>query len=150
VRDYFMLAAVVTVVTYVIGVANRGWTSPLDVIRRIRHDMHQRWPEDQTPDEDVSDDDVVSDVGSRFVRAESLIGPRPIEEIIGDQDDRQGDDGAAPVPRRERREWVALRLRPDDPLKLPLTEIDRRGAALFGCSEKTIERDRQHLTGRKR
>jgi hypothetical protein len=138
-------------VIYTWGCVNRGWTSPADVIRQFRHDRQNGWSDDPTPDTDMSDDDVVSDVGSgvgsldRQIPARAMTGPRPIEDLRAEQPD---DDDPPPVSRGERREWVALRMRPDDALRLSPIEIDRKGAKLFGCSEKTIERDRQILAGR--
>jgi hypothetical protein len=152
--DKVMPVVVLALAIYTWGCLNRGWTSPADVIRNTRHGMNNRRSEDSGVSDVVSGRDVGSGVGPT-VRRESLSGPKPLNELYADRcaqlgrdPDGDEDDDPPPATADERREWVALRLRPDDPLNLTVTQIDRKGSELFGCSEKTIERDRQRITGR--
>ena len=168
--DQWISTVFLTLLIYAWGILNRGWTSPADMLRSTLGEGHNSRSEDQTYDTDMSDDDtvsgVVSGVGShdhdniddpnkRTISVSSMDGPRQIRELYEGHQieqlriDKLKDNSELPSSvRRERREWVALRLRPNDPLGLTVTQIDKRGAELFECDPKTIERDRAIITKR--
>jgi hypothetical protein len=143
VRDYLMLALVVTVVTYVVGVANRGWTSPWTLARRwAGHapDGHENaWSDD---DEDGEDQMSVQGPLRPPAKLQRPAGPRPLSELSG-----HGPDPEDPQERRRgetRRAWVRRQI---EAKLLEPGEIDSVGAEMWGVSTRQIRRDRAAITG---
>jgi hypothetical protein len=133
--------------------AGLGWVpGPVTTWRRLADASHDRWSDPEPEADDDVTDDVVSPMSPRTVTLRGpLVGPVPLSALRGeveDQDDEaEQDDADAEFTIEERQAWVRARMRPTDPLGLTAVQIDRRGAELFGCSERTIMRDRQLISG---
>jgi hypothetical protein len=144
--------AILAVLAYAVAAAAGFVRGPRDLWRAIRHPTsdtrHPTTPrsDGQTP----GGAGVVSDVGLAKVIPLHVVQGMVRQSAEAARGDAGSDDRPPPpVSRRERRDWVADRLRPGDALGLTATQIDAQGARLFDCSEKTIERDRLQLSGRR-
>jgi hypothetical protein len=161
------------VLVYGLGVGAHRWPGPVTTTRHvISSRQRNRRPDtgdmstdgcrdsvvsspveyDDEPDDDVEPTQfapgvyVAPDPRVRIVRLPA--GPVPLEQLTGKRDQNPDDDEAPPLAQQvmERRRWVRARLEPNDPLHLSPVEIDRQGADLFGCAERTIQRDRERIT----
>lgn len=145
--DYLIGIVVVAVMGYLIAVSEERVDSPLTTYRRLRH-RHEN-PRSDTGDTPETTDvpDVVSECppepgdAPNFVR----ISPGNMTAWLAASNAAAPEEEPEPDPVTARRAWVAARLDPTDRARLTPGEIDTIGAEKFGCSEKTIERDRRHL-----
>ena len=154
---------------YGLGAGAKKWPGPIVTTRHViaTRQQNRRSDMSDTPTEG-EDDGVVSspvdpeaderiefapgvwvspDPRMRVIRRPT--GPVPLEQLIDTgPDDENGGDAVPSLSAQvhERRRWVRARLDPNDPLHLSPVEIDRRGAELFECAERTIQRDRERLT----
>jgi hypothetical protein len=158
---------------YGLGVGAKRWPGPVATTRRLMSSRHQVRRSDRgdtsggtdgdsvvsspvVPQDEPDLDDVkpiqfapgvyvAPDPRVRILRLPA--GPVPLEQLTGAANTDAPDDGAPTLVTQlaERRRWVRARLDPNDPLQLSPVEIDRQGADLFGCAERTIQRDRERI-----
>lgn len=145
--NYLMLTLVIATVTYMIGVANRGWASPLGIWRWARgHDLY----DDENPSSDDLDTDDQADAedmptpraqaGPFFPPATlngPMTGPLPITRRP------QPDDDPQELRRGETR--IAWTRRQLEAGLLSPGEIDDVGAKKFGVDPRTVRRWREKL-----
>jgi hypothetical protein len=108
-------------------------TDPPDVLSNVH-------PDDEDPEVEVAGGALIVGTPQR------PWGPRPLDDLLDEHTDDEDDDAPARHTVAERRAWVAARLSDDDPM--PLMEIYAMGAEIFGCSAKTIQRDKEQLAPR--
>lgn len=139
-----------------LAAAGLHWVpGPVTTWRRLSDASHRRWSDEEPGDGDDVTDDVMSPVSPQTVMLRGpLVGPIPLSELRGeiaaegdDEEVDDEDDTDAEFTVEERQAWVRARMRSTDPLGLSAVQIDRQGAELFGCSERTIMRDRQRIAG---
>jgi len=123
------------------GRVNQGWRSPLDVWRGVRagHPFRRS---------DGVDSGHVHLSSVQRRRARRPVHRSPVPELPLVDDGEEPEAPAADVAAR--RAWVRARLERGDPERLRPADIDRIGAEMFDCSERTIRRDREAFERRTR
>ena len=147
---------VLMILIYFWGVGSHYWPTPLGVMTSLWWRMTNRWSDadvmtNGAPDADVmtrtSEGDVDHPEGdvdlARIVRRP--FGPRPIEELLGDQGDGSDeDDDQYDEDLPDRIAWVAQQMQDG----VRSTDIDAEGADLYRVAPRTIARDRRNIAHR--
>jgi len=137
---------------WLMGAGLHWWPGPLGVLTSAWRHGTKRWSEADVQTEDTPDPDVRTDTWEevhepdgrvRYVRR--MDGPRPLEELLGEDDDEPDEDNDGPEPtdrsQDARRRWVARQVAKGR----RATDIQREGAQRFRVTEKTIQRDRDQV-----
>jgi len=151
--NYLILALVLALVAWMIGVANHGARGPLALVRDVWTSVvsgrtsrrSEGMSDDDEDTEDMSGHDVQEHAdGALVVSREGRTGwgPRPELAHLAGRDD-PADDEPVEADAAARRAWVRAQLARKP--RLPLGVIDQDGARRFGVTPKTIWRDRRDL-----
>jgi hypothetical protein len=144
--DDVMPWVVLALLGWLWGAGSHYWPGPLGVLTSLYRHWTKRWSDADVQTQDTGDDDVRTDTweevhedDGRIRHIRRMDGPRPLEELLGEDDepdqDDEPDDDRSPEARRR---WVAMQVAKGR----RATDIQRDGAARYGCTEKTIQRDR--------
>jgi len=130
---------------WLLGAGLHWWPGPLRVVTSMYRHATKRWSDSDDTTDDEDDGDVVTDEWDeddqgdgrvRYIRRP--VGPRPLGELLGEDDDQAADEQDDDRSQDARRRWVAMQVAKGR----RATDIQREGAQRYGCTERTIQRDR--------